>query len=155
MFFVYWTSADFVERQTEATLDGRTVTLRSRTGRPVRLGVRVSTDAAALTPLSRDEIFNDDFRRFQAAVAADPAHPDRLRRLEREVRGAELLTYGEKLMAGLPNFATYFGRDMLMTALLMRPVWQPAMQEHVIASAVPQSPQNFLPDGFSAPQDGQ
>ena len=69
-------------------------------------------------------------------MAADPAHPDRLRRLEREVRGAELLTYGEKLMAGLPNFATYFGRDMLMTALLMRPVWQPAMQEHVIASAL-------------------
>ena len=24
-------------------------------------------------------------------------------------------------MAGLPNFATYFGRDMMMTALMMRP----------------------------------
>src|SRR5256886_2223705 len=39
-------------------------------------------------------------------------------------------------MAGLPNFATYFGRDMLMTALLMQPVWAPAMSEHVVASAV-------------------
>src|SRR2546425_7985127 len=39
-------------------------------------------------------------------------------------------------MAGLPNFATYFGRDMLMTALLMEPVWAPAMPEHVIASAL-------------------
>ena len=26
-------------------------------------------------------------------------------------------------MAGLPNFATYFGRDMMMTALMMRPIW--------------------------------
>src|SRR2546430_12702447 len=43
------------------------------------------------------------------------SHPLRFRRLEREVRGVELLCYREKLMAGLPNFATYFGRDMLMT----------------------------------------
>ena len=27
-------------------------------------------------------------------------------------------------MAGLPNFATYFGRDMLMTALMMRSIWR-------------------------------
>jgi len=46
------------------------------------------------------------------------------------------LSYREKLMAGLPNFATYFGRDMLMTALLMQPVWAPAMSEHVVASAL-------------------
>ena len=49
----------------------------------------------------------------------------RARRLEREVRSVELLSSEEKLMAGLPNFATYFGRDMLMTALMMRPIWRP------------------------------
>src|SRR5207237_7564840 len=71
-----------------------------------------------------------------AQVGADTAHPLRARRLEREVRGVELLCYREKLMAGLPNFATYFGRDMLMTALLMQPVWAPAMSEHVVGSAL-------------------
>src|SRR5207249_983265 len=93
-------------------------------------------DAAALTPLTRKEIFNDDFQRFYDRVRADTTHPLRWRRLEREVRGAELLSYREKMMAGLPNFATYFGRDMLMTALLMQPVWGPAMPEHGIASAL-------------------
>jgi hypothetical protein len=39
-------------------------------------------------------------------------------------------------MAGLPNFATYFGRDMMMTALMMRPIWSPDMAEHVIASVL-------------------
>ena len=39
-------------------------------------------------------------------------------------------------MAGLPNFATYFGRDMMMTALMMRPIWTPEMSEHVIASVL-------------------
>lgn len=122
--------------ETEATLAGNTVTIRSRAAGPVRVTVRITTDAPALTPLSRTEIFNDDFFRFYQSVRADRADPTRFRRLEREVRGMELLCYGEKLMAGLPNFATYFGRDMLMTALLMEPVWAPAMPEHVIASAL-------------------
>ena len=39
-------------------------------------------------------------------------------------------------MAGLPNFATYFGRDMMMTALMMRAIWSPTMAEHVIASVL-------------------
>jgi hypothetical protein len=56
--------------------------------------------------------------------------------MERQVRGVELLSSKEKLMAGLPNFATYFGRDMMMTALMMRPIWTPGMSEHVIASVL-------------------
>ncbi len=123
-------------RTTAAALAGRALTIRSHTGQPVELVVQVTTDAPALTPLTRDDIFNDAFRRFYARVRADTAHPLAFRRIEREVRGTELLCYAEKLMAGLPNFATYFGRDMLMTALLMDPVWTPAMPEHVIASAL-------------------
>lgn len=119
-----------------ATLTPSTVTLRRARGGRVRFRVRVTTDAAALTPLGRAAIFNDDFRRFYDAVRADNAHPQRFRRLEREVRGIEVLCYREKMMAGLPNFATYFGRDMLMTVLLMRPVWDAAMPEHAIAAAL-------------------
>src|SRR5207244_12618384 len=87
--------------------------------------------------------------RFYERVRAYTAHRERFRRLEREVRGTELLCYGEKLMAGLPNFATYFGRDMFMTALLMRPVWAPAMPEHVIASAL----RKLSPDGDVSHED--
>lgn len=39
-------------------------------------------------------------------------------------------------MAGLPNFATYFGRDTLMTALMMEPIWTPTMLEHVMTSVL-------------------
>lgn len=133
-------------------VNGETVTLRPRAGRPVRLALRLVTNAAALTPLGRDAIFSGPFLDFLARArathdgaaqamgsaphSADSTAPMRYRRLEREVRSVELLSSQEKLMAGLPNFATYFGRDMLMTALMMQSIWTPAMSEHVIASVL-------------------
>src|SRR6266702_4790130 len=131
-----WLALEGDARETVSALSGSTVTVRRPAGGPVRLTVRVTTDAPARVPLGRAEIFNEDFQRFAAQIRADTGHPLTSRRLEREVRGVELLCYREKLMAGLPNFATYFGRDMLMTALLMQPVWAPAMLEHVVASAL-------------------
>src|SRR2546427_361446 len=119
-----------------ATPRGSVMTVRPRRPGPMTIAVEIVTDGPALTPLSRDAIFNDRFRRFCEGVRADTAHPLRFRRLEREVRGFELLSSREKLMAGLPNYATYFGRDMLMTALLMEPVWSDTMPEHVIAAAL-------------------
>src|SRR5256885_1765366 len=125
-----WLSLQGDTRETVPAVSGNVVTIRRPAGGAVRWSVRVTTDAAALTPLTRKEIFNDDFDTFAARVRADTAHPLRWRRLEREIRGAELLSYREKLMAGLPHFATYFGRDMLMTALLMQPVWAPPLPGH-------------------------
>ena len=115
-------------RETTSQLAGRTVSLRARATGPVRFRVRVTTNEPALTPLAREQIFNPAFLEFLAAAPSP--------RLEREVKGVELLSSEEKLMAGLPNFATYFGRDMLMTALMMRPIWTPAMSERVIASVL-------------------
>ena len=126
------------------------VSIRANANRPIRFTVRVTTDAPALTPLARDQIFNTAFLRFlndarvaadrargnAAKSAADAAKVSRYRLLERDVRGTELLSSKEKLMAGLPNYATYFGRDMMMTSLMMQPVWTDAMPEFVIASAL-------------------
>ncbi len=125
-------------RESELRVIGRTVTVRARSGSSVRLAVRVATDAAPLTPLAREEIFNNDFLNFLAAARAarDSSGRVRYRRLERQVLGVELLSSREKLMAGLPTFATYFGRDMMMAALMMRPIWSEAMPEHVIAGVL-------------------
>jgi hypothetical protein len=117
---------------------GNTLILTSRTRQRLRFTVRLSTNAPSLTPLKRAEIFNQSFLDFlaEAGRARDSAGVAKYRRLERQVRAVELLSSKEKLMAGLPNFATYFGRDMMMTALMMRPIWAPGMSEHVIASVL-------------------
>jgi hypothetical protein len=128
------------------TVAGPVVSIRAARGSSIRFTVQVSTDAPSLTPLSRGEIFNADFLRFLANARAESMRASaagqasgpvaRYRRLEREARSVELLSSREKLMAGLPNYATYFGRDMMMTALMMEPIWSDAMSEHVIASVL-------------------
>jgi hypothetical protein len=131
----------------ELTIAGSVVSVRSLRGGLTRFTVRVTTDAPSLSPLSRDEIFNGAFLRFlaqaRAARGTSAAASSRYRRLEREARSVELLSSKEKLMAGLPNYGTYFGRDMMMTALMMEPIWTDAMSEHVIASVL----RKLGPDG--------
>lgn len=125
-------------RRAKVHVVGERLSIRTRLGATVKFAVKVVTDAPPLTPLQRTEIFNQAFLKFMAdaAVATDSASKTRYRRMERQVRGVELLSTKEKLMAGLPNFATYFGRDMMMTALMMRPIWTAGMSEHVIASVL-------------------
>jgi hypothetical protein len=115
-------------RITRATLAHGVLTIRVLGARPAAVSVEIATDGAALDPLNRRQIFSDAFRRF-ADSAKSP-------RLEREIRGFELLSSKQKLMAGLPTYATYFGRDMLMTALLMEPVWSDTMPEFVMGAAL-------------------
>ena len=122
---------------------GDSISLLALAGTRVPFRVRIVSTARPLTPLRRDEIFNERFLAFlassrSAAARAGATHAttSRARRLERQARGLELLSSHEKLMAGLPTYATYFGRDMLMTALMMRPIWRSEMSEFVVASAL-------------------
>lgn len=136
----------------DAVIEGRAekVSIRTLARQPIHLSVKIGTDSPSLTPLHRSEIFNPDFFQFYDRVKAE--HDNlagkanltsdeketvlRFQWLERQVASLELLCFKEKLMAGLPNFATYFGRDMMMSALMMEPIWSPAMLEHVIASVL-------------------
>ncbi|MEO8561349.1 MAG: hypothetical protein ABI601_04690 [bacterium] len=137
-------------RRVIAEVSGDSVSLRTRSGATIPFTVRITTSGRALTPLRRTEIFTAPFLAYVEATRARGAQAGATRdvslaaaRTERQVRGLELLASREKLMAGLPTYATYFGRDMLMTALMMRPVWRPAMSEFVIASAL----RKLSPDG--------
>lgn len=124
--------------------------LRALGGASVPFTVTVTTTGATLHPIARAEIFRPDFLAFVAqarAAAARPGASDsarlQARLLERQVRGVELLASREKFMAGLPTYATYFGRDQLMTALMMRPIWRGPALETVIGSVL----QALSPEG--------
>jgi hypothetical protein len=130
-----WLTLHGDARTTRARLAGGVLTIRALGAQSATFSVEIATDGAALDPLRRNQIFSTEFRRF-----ADSANSPRI---EREIRGFELLSSKQKLMAGLPTYATYFGRDMLMTALLMEPVWADTMPEFVMGAALAK----LAPDG--------
>ncbi len=76
------------------------VVLSSRMG-GLRLRITAMTGDEPLTPLTLDEIFK---------------HPDHDSTLQ---QAAAFLAYREKLLAGSWQYDTYFGRDTLMTLMLM------------------------------------
>ena len=123
-----WLTLSGDARRSRATLTSRVVTIRPLGTQAVTVSVEIATDGPPLSPLDRTQIFSNQFRHF-----ADSANSPRI---EREIRGFELLSSRQKLMAGLPTYATYFGRDMLMTALLMEPVWSDTMPEFVMGAAL-------------------
>jgi len=129
-------------RHVDARVAGDSVVLRVRAGgasRAVPFVVRVVTTGRALTPLGRAEIFRPEFLRFLDAAGGDA----RGRLMRRQALGVELLASREKLMAGLPTYATYFGRDLMVSALMMRDVWRPEVLEAVVGSVL----RNLAPSG--------
>jgi hypothetical protein len=129
-------------RRVDASAAGDSVVLRARAGGAspaVPFVVRVVTTGRALTPLARAEIFRPEFLRFLDAAGGDA----RGRLMRRQALGVELLASREKLMAGLPTYATYFGRDLMVSALMMRDVWRPEVLEAVVGSVL----RNLAPNG--------
>lgn len=126
-------------RLVDARTSGDSVMLVARHGAQVPFTATVVTTGRALTPLVAREIFTPAFLRFvdsARVVGRTPPSMLRARWLDRQVRETELLSSHEKLMAGLPNYATYFGRDMLVTALMMHPIWRPDMSAFAMAAAL-------------------
>ncbi len=128
----------------QATIDASQdrILIRSLRSQPVKLTLKIGTDSPSLTPLRSKDIFNNDFFRFYEHAKSE--------RLARQVKSMELLSSQEKLMAGIPNYATYFGRDMMMSALMLEPVLKPAMLEHVIASVL----KKLTPTGEVSHEEG-
>jgi hypothetical protein len=123
-------------RRLGASQTGGVVSLTNGGANEIPFTLRISTTGRPLSPLTRQEIFTPEFLSFLAATRRGDSMSARSRWLEREVRGVELLSSREKLMAGLPAYATYFGRDMLVSALMMRPIWRADMSAFAIASAL-------------------
>ncbi len=86
-------------------------------GKPLRLRVEAVTGEPPLRPLQRT---------FTADATAD----------ERARNALSFLSYEDKFLAGSWRFDTYFGRDTLISALLLAPVLEPDAIESAIASVL-------------------
>ena len=83
----------------------------------LRLRIRALTGETPLEPLTR--------------LLTTQAVPD-----TRARNALAFLSYREKFLAGSWRFDTYFGRDTLISALLLAPVLEPEALESAIASVL-------------------
>ena len=107
-------------RLTIDVLDGATVSATHFNARPrtaLRLRVQALTGEAPLTPLP--------------SLLTSGARED-----ARARHALEFLSYQEKFLAGSWRFDTYFGRDTLISALLLAPVLEPAAMESALSSVL-------------------
>jgi hypothetical protein len=103
---------------TQSTSDGALVLTPGVDGR-LHLRVTALTADRPLTPIDA------------AQVLTAGARPDAQLR-----RTLAFLSYREKLLAGSWRFNTYFGRDTLMTSLLLAPVLQPHVMEAALRAVL-------------------
>jgi len=88
----------------------------------------ITSNSEILHPI--DNIFNKDFWDFYVTVKkGDPS-------FERLLKFSKFLCYREKMLAGLPNFATYFGRDSIMFAIVMKDILDPMVIQDIIESII-------------------
>lgn len=116
-----------VEVLGKATADARQL---AATGKPLRLKIRALTGEPPLTPLDSP---------LNAAAGSDAR--------SREVLA--FLSFREKFLAGSWRFDTYFGRDTLISALLLAPVLQPDAVESAMSSVL----ERLAPNGEVAHEE--
>ncbi len=97
---------------------------------PLRLRIRAVTGEAPLVPL-------------QAALTPDAGNDVRAR------NALAFLSYQDKFLAGSWRFNTYFGRDTLISAMLLAPVLEPLAMESAVSSVL----DRLAPDGEVAHEE--
>lgn len=100
------TSMSFVPQSDGAavTVDGRSVDLKAGT-----YEFTASFDYPQLTQLSETQVLNQDSQGLITSAAS-------------QATSLSFLSYTDKLLAGAWRFLTYFGRDSMISLLLMQPV---------------------------------
>jgi hypothetical protein len=104
--------------------------LAAPAGQPLRLHLRALTGERPLTPL-------------EPLLTRNAGSDERARQV------LAFLSYREKFLAGSWRFDTYFGRDTLMSALLLAPVLDPAALDSAIGSVL----DRLAPDGEVAHEE--
>ena len=103
---------------------------RAAPGEPLRLRIRALSGEAPLTPLD-------------SALTRQAGDDARAR------NALAFLSYQDKFLAGSWRFNTYFGRDTLISALLLAPVLEPVAMESAISSVL----QRLAPNGEVAHEE--
>ncbi|MCD4785575.1 MAG: hypothetical protein K8T10_17270 [Candidatus Eremiobacteraeota bacterium] len=115
----------------EAKVENGKLTIESKEGGPVKFGVASSIDYKPLTPYTEDDLLNNKASIYREKLKK--TDPQKAKRFGEALQGLSFLSYHEKFLAGSWRFLTYFGRDTMMSLMMLRDsvdtkVYESAMQ---------------------------
>lgn len=134
-------------QQFELLPDNR-IKIISQDNKPLILQISASTNFEPLTPWGKDNLLNLETRSFLRRLQENKDEA-KLRRFSQSLQALDFLSYKEKLLAGSWRFLTYFGRDTIMTALLMKD----CLNKEVFASAFQSVLDRISPLGEAAHEE--
>jgi mannosylglycerate hydrolase len=126
----------------EAEIDineGGKLTIASR-GPPVEFSLRTMTNHPPLTFLSREDLLTQEGLEFLERLEKEKASSGKAEKKYQSflnaVRALEFLAYREKFLAGSWHFLTYFGRDTMMSLLMLKPYLRAEIYEYGLQSII-------------------
>ncbi len=107
--------------------NGQPVRFTATKGLPLIFKIKALSGDKPLTPITKEQLFNLNNQELIA-------HENQSTEITKNILA--FLSYQEKLLAGSWRFATYFGRDTLMSIRLLMPVLQPEVIEAGLGSVI-------------------
>lgn len=113
--------------------DGKLI-LSTNDSSPLRFNVSTSVDYKPLTPYKENELLDKTTAAYRENLAkTDPA---KKQRFDRALKALSFLSYKEKFLAGSWRFLTYFGRDTMMSLMLLKDSVTPQVYESSMQSVL-------------------
>lgn len=125
----------------EAKVEDGNLVIESKDGGPVKFGVASSVDYKPLTPYSEDELLNNKASAYREKLKK--TDPQKAKRFGEALQGLSFLSYHEKFLAGSWRFLTYFGRDTMMSLMMLRD----SVENNVYESAMQSVLDRLSPEG--------
>ncbi|GEM_PF-1149996 len=112
--------------QASISRDGTTI-MKSMNGNPITFQVRASTDYEKLHPIFSSDILNEQGNEYRMKLQERASSPDATvedksnsERYEEYLRNLSFLSYKEKFLAGGWRYLTYFGRDTMLSLMMLK-----------------------------------
>jgi len=131
----------------EAKVENGKLVIKSKDGGPVKFGVASSIDYKLLTPYTEKDLLNDKASKYRENLKR--TDPQKAKRFDEALRGLSFLSYHEKFLAGSWRFLTYFGRDTMMSLMMLRD----SIRNNVYESALQSVLDRLSPEGSVAHEE--
>lgn len=130
----FYCSLFYITDNVDAKYKNGKITLTSRTGAPAEFWVLSAMDYKGMEPYEAGEILNSQLQEY--AENLEKTNPPAYDKFMVKLKSLAFLSYREKFLAGSWRFLTYFGRDTMMSLMMLRDAVETGVYESGMQSVL-------------------